>query len=199
MYQNMLRNKMTPLGWTLNLELGTGQLGRCWCWAPKVLDTVYWADVELLKRSFSRRNWSPSVSCGRFSAPTVTLTRRNQHHSHFHPHPSLFFDTFYCCYAIMGSINKFWMDYSSTSLQCALLQHFKATIIYNPSSLIVHFPEFFTFISNAFAQNVQEAHSPLFSGSTKSRSQITSSRGCRTARAATMLSTSDSLIITWLH
>ena len=74
MFQNMLRNKMTPLGWTLDLELGTGQLGRCWCWAPKVLVTGYWADVELLKRSFSRRNWSPSVSCGRFSAPTVTLT-----------------------------------------------------------------------------------------------------------------------------
>ena len=49
------------------------------------------------------------------------------------------------------------------------------------------------------AQNVQGAHSPLFSGSTKSRSQITSSRGCRTARAATMLSRSDSLIMTWLH
>ena len=49
------------------------------------------------------------------------------------------------------------------------------------------------------AQNFRRARSPLFSGSTKSRSQITSSRGCRTARAATKLSRSDSLIMTWLH
>ena len=127
MYQNMLRNQMTPLGWTLNLELGTGQLVRCWCWAPKVLDTVYWADVELLKRSFSRRNWSPSVSCGRFSAPTVTLTRPNRHHSHFHPHLSLFFDTFYCCYVIVGYTNFGWVIASSTSLSvyfyCAFQSH----------------------------------------------------------------------------
>ena len=61
------------------------------------------------------------------------------------------------------------------------------------------FPEFLSFVSNAMAQNLRRAHPPLFSGSTKSRSQITSSRGCRTARAATMLSRSDSFIMKWLH
>ena len=141
MYQNMLRNQMTPLGWTLNLELGTGQLGRCWCWAPKILVTGYWADVELLKRSFSRRNWSPSVSCGRFSAPTVTLTWPDQHHSHFHPHLSLFFDIFYCCYAIVGSTNFGWVKVLPrfSVLYCSISKP--------PSSTILH-PALFIFLNS---------------------------------------------------
>ena len=106
-----------------------------------MLLTWYWADVELLKRSFSRRNWSPSVSCGRFSAPTVTLTRPNQHHSHFHPHLPLFLDIFCCCYVIVGYTNFGWI---------IVLPRFNVlyrSISKPPSSTILH-PSLFTFLNS---------------------------------------------------
>ena len=188
MYQNMLRNQMTPLGWTLNLELGTGQLGRCCCWALKeiVFQEKLVAKCQLwpLFGTYCHTNPTRPTSFSLSSTPS------------FIPWHFLLLLR-YC------GLHRFWVGYSSTSLSVCFYFAFQSHHLLQSltpqlyCTSFLSFAEFLAFVSNA--QNVQEAHSPLFSGSTKSRSQITSSRGCRTARAATMLSRRDSLIMKWLH